>query len=181
MTASGPNIEAAIQACARGDQRALKLIYEREGPRMLGVAMRLIKRRALAEEIVHDAFLSIWRHAAKFDPERGSGMTWIYAILRNRALTILRDESRTELSNEPIGEETASEDASPEKIILGLSDAKALRHCLEKLEEKRRHAVVLAYTEGLSHGELAGRLGLPLGTVKSWLRRSLLTLKECLQ
>lgn len=181
MTATGPTIEAALQACAGGDQQALKLIYEREGPRMLGVATRLIKRRALAEEVVHDAFLSIWRHAARFDPERGSGLTWIYAILRNRALTILRDEKRTELSDDPVGEETASDEPGPEKIILGLSDAKALRHCLEKLDEKRRHAVVLAYTEGLSHGELAGKLGLPLGTVKSWLRRSLLTLRECLQ
>lgn len=181
MTASGFSIETALAQCARGDQRALKLIYEHEGPRMLGVATRLIKRRSLAEEAVHDAFVSIWRHAARFDPAKGSGLTWIYAILRNRSLTILRDEGRTELSDEPVAEETASEEASPEKIVLGLSDAKALKHCLERLDQKRRDAILLAYCEGLSHGELAGRLGLPLGTVKSWLRRSLMTLRECLQ
>lgn len=181
MTTPAMTIEDALRRCAAGDQQALKVIYDREGPRMLGVATRLIRRRALAEEAVHDAFLSIWRHAARFDAAKGSGMTWIYTILRNRALSILRDEKRTELSDTPVAEETASEDAGPDQIVLGLSDAKALRHCLERLEARQRHAVVLAYTEGLSHGELAGRLGLPLGTIKSWLRRSLMTLRECLQ
>lgn len=181
MSAEGFSIEAALKRCAEGDQQGLRAIYDREGPRMLGVATRLIRRRALAEEAVHDALLSIWRHAGRFDPQRGSGLTWIYTILRNRALTILRDESRTELVDSPIGEETAADEDSPEKIVSGLSDARALRHCLEQLDAKRRNAIVLAYTEGLSHGELAGRLRIPLGTVKSWLRRSLMTLKDCLK
>lgn len=181
MTAEQFSIESALRACAGGDSLALKAIYEREGPRMLGIANRMLRRRALAEEAVHDAFLAIWRHASRFDAGKGAGATWIYTILRNRALSILRDESRMELSEEPVGEDMESDDPDPEKIVLGLSDAGALRHCLERLETKRRHAIVLAYTEGLSHGELAGRLGMPLGTVKSWLRRGLLTLKECLQ
>ncbi|RDJ20980.1 RNA polymerase subunit sigma [Bosea caraganae] len=173
-------IEAALRACASGDKLALKRIYEAESARMLGVAQRLLKRRALAEEAVQDAFVLIWRHAARFDPERGSGLTWIYAILRNRALSILRDEKRTETSDTPVAEQTASEEDDPETVMSKLSDAKALRACLEQLPEQRRGIVLLAFVQGLTHGEIAGRLKLPIGTVKSWIRRSLLALKECL-
>lgn len=173
-------IETALLACAAGDKNALRRIYEAESPRMLGVAQRLLRRRALAEEAVQDAFVLIFRHAARFDPERGAGLTWIYAILRNRALSILRDEKRTETSDTPVAEETASEEDDPETVMAKLSDATALRGCLEKLPPQRRGLVLLAFVQGLTHGEIAGRLKLPLGTVKSWIRRSLLTLKECL-
>lgn len=173
-------IEIALLACAAGDKTALRRIYEAESPRMLGVAQRLLKRRALAEEAVQDAFVLIFRHAARFDPERGAGLTWIYAILRNRSLSILRDEKRTETSDTPIAEETASEEADPETVMAKLSDASALRACLERLPPQRRGLVLLAFVQGLTHGEIAGRLKLPLGTVKSWIRRSLLSLKECL-
>ncbi|KRE23872.1 RNA polymerase subunit sigma [Bosea sp. Root483D1] len=173
-------IETALLACAAGDKSALRRIYEVESPRMLGVAQRLLKRRALAEEAVQDAFVLVWRHAARFDPERGAGLSWIYAILRNRSLSILRDEKRTETSDTPIAEETASEEDDPETVMAKLSDATALRACLEMLPPQRRGLVLLAFVQGLTHGEIAGRLKLPLGTVKSWIRRSLLSLKECL-
>lgn len=173
-------IEIALLACAAGDKNALRRIYEAESPRMLGVAQRLLKRRALAEEAVQDAFVLIFRHAGRFDPERGAGLTWIYAILRNRSLSILRDEKRTETSDTPIAEETASEEDDPETVMAKLSDATALRGCLEMLPPQRRGLVLLAFVQGLTHGEIAGRLKLPLGTVKSWIRRSLLSLKECL-
>jgi RNA polymerase sigma factor (sigma-70 family) len=173
-------IETALLACAAGDKIALRRIYETESPRMLGVAQRLLKRRALAEEAVQDTFVLIFRHAGRFDPERGAGLTWIYAILRNRALSILRDEKRTETSDTPIAEETASEEDDPETVMAKLSEASALRACLEMLSPQRRSLVLLAFVQGLTHGEIAGRLKLPLGTVKSWIRRSLLSLKECL-
>ncbi len=173
-------IEAALLACAAGDKTALRRIYEAESPRMLGVAQRLLKRRALAEEAVQDVFVLIFRHAGRFDPERGAGLTWIYAILRNRSLSILRDEKRTETSDTPIAEETASEEDDPETVMAKLSDASALRGCLEMLSPQRRGLVLLAFVQGLTHGEIAGRMKLPLGTVKSWIRRSLLSLKECL-
>jgi RNA polymerase sigma factor (sigma-70 family) len=175
-----PDIDAALLACASGDKSALRRIYDAECPRMIGVAQRLLRRRALAEEAVQDAFVLIWRHAARFDPQRGAGLTWIYAILRNRALSILRDEKRTELSETPIADETASEEDDPETVMTKLSDAKALHACLETLPEQRRGLVLLAFVQGLTHGEIAGRLKLPIGSVKSWIRRSLITLKECL-
>jgi RNA polymerase sigma-70 factor (ECF subfamily) len=147
---------------------------------MLGVATRLLRRRSLAEEAVHDTFLQVWQHASSFDTTRGNAHTWLYAILRNRALNILRGEARTELTEdfEPMG--LASEDESPEAVVLHLSTTSALKRCLERLNPIQRQAVVLAYVHGLSHGELAGRLDVPLGTMKSWMRRSLVALRECM-
>lgn len=172
--------EAALTACAAGNRQAFHALYEREGGKMLGVAMRLLKRQSLAEDAVQDAFVNIWNKAASFDPAAGSARGWIYTILRNRALNMLRIENRLDLQDdfEPMG--LASEDADPETVILGLSDASALKRCLETLDPQRRSLVVLAYIHGLTHGELAGRLGVPLGTMKSWIRRSLLSLKECM-
>ncbi len=147
---------------------------------MLGVAMRLLRRRALAEEAVHDTFLQVWRKADSFDPARGDARSWLYAILRNRALNILRGETRTDLVEdfEPMG--LTSQEENAEAVMLRLSDAGSLKRCLERLEPTRRQAITLAYIHGLSHGELAGRLGVPLGTIKSWIRRSLLALRECM-
>lgn len=176
----GTGIEQALAACAGGDKNALRRIYDQECPRMIGVAQRMLKRRALAEEAVQDSFILIWRHAGRFDPQRGSGLTWIYAILRNRTLSILRDERRMETDENPIGAEAASDDDDPETVMAKLSDAEALRGCLETLPAARRGMVLLAFAQGLSHGEIAGRLGMPLGTVKSWIRRSLIALRECL-
>ncbi|MCW1840673.1 sigma-70 family RNA polymerase sigma factor [Prosthecomicrobium hirschii] len=178
--AEGVETEVLLAGCAAGDRSALARIYAAEAGRMLGVAERILKRRALAEEAVQDAFVQIWRRADSFDPRLGRGRSWIYAILRNRALNILRSEARTDLVEEPDDLERPSEGDDPETMVLKLSEASALRRCLERLDTRRRAALVLAYTEGLSHGELAGRLGMPLGTVKSWIRRSLSTLKECL-
>lgn len=169
-----------LRACAGGDRAALKQLYEQEAPRMLGVAIRLLKRRPLAEEAVQDAFVLIWRHAASFDPARGEAQAWLYTLLRNRCLSILRTENRLETRDDPVGEDQASPEDDPETVLSKLSDQKALRHCLERLEPQRRQAVLMAFVQGLTHGELAGRLGMPLGTLKSWIRRSLLTLRECL-
>jgi RNA polymerase sigma factor (sigma-70 family) len=170
----------ALRLCALGDRAGLRTIYDAEGPRMVGVAVRIVRRQALAEEAVHDAFVQIWERAASFDPNRGHARSWLYAVVRHRALNILRGEARTDLVEdfEPMGLTSPEDD--PEAIVSRLSDAGALRRCLEGLAPARRRLIVLAYVHGLSHGELAGRLGMPLGTVKSWVRRSLLSLRECL-
>ncbi len=173
-------LDEALRGCAAGDRAALRAIYDLEAPRMLGVALRLLRRRPLAEEAVHDTFVQVWQRASTFDAARGHARTWLYAVLRNRALNILRGESRTDLVEdfEPMG--LVSDDESPETIALRLSDTGALKRCLERLDPARRQAILLAYVHGLSHGEIAGRLGVPLGTMKSWIRRSLLSLRECM-
>lgn len=179
-SAEDADLARALDGCARGERAALKAIYDALAPRMVGVALRMLRRRDLAEEVVHDTFLRIWDKAATFDPARGGAQTWIFAILRHRALNVLRGEARTDLVDdfEPLG--LAAPEPDGESVVAALSEAGALRRCLERLEPQRRDAIVLAYIRGLSHGELAGRLGQPLGTVKSWIRRGLLALRECM-
>jgi RNA polymerase sigma factor (sigma-70 family) len=170
----------ALRRCAAGERSALRAVYDAEAPRMTGVAMRLLRRRALAEEAVHDTFMQVWQRAATYDPARGEARTWLYAILRHRALNILRTEARVDLVDdfEPLG--LVSEEENAEALVLRLSDNSALRRCLDRLDPTRKQAILLAYAHGLTHGELAGRLNVPLGTMKSWIRRSLLQLRECL-
>ena len=169
-------VAAAIARCAAGERAALRVIYDIEAGRMVGVARRMLRRQDLAEEAVQDAFMRLWRSARTFDPQKGAARSWLYAILRNCALTILRDESRF-TADEDVGEQAAP---MTENALTRLPENSALRRCLERLDAQRRAVVVLAYVHGLSHGELAGRLGVPLGTVKSWVRRSLISLQECM-
>jgi RNA polymerase sigma factor (sigma-70 family) len=169
-------LTAALARCAGGDRAALRLIFDMEAARMTGVAFRILRRRDLAEEAVQEAFLRIWRLARSFDPARGNGRTWIYAVLRNRALSLLQDEARYPVSDE----DSPWPDASAEAAFALLPETSALRRCLEQLDLTRRTAVILAYAHGMSHGELAGKLGVPLGTAKSWTRRGLLSLQECM-
>lgn len=169
-------LSAAIVRCASGERSALRVIYDLEAARMTGVALRILRRRDLAEDAVHDAFMRIWRGAKSFDPARGEASSWLYAIVRNRALTILRDEGRHDIGAD--APEIAPPDAAV--AVARLPETSALRRCLEQLDARRRTAVVLAYVHGLSHGELAGKLGVPLGTAKSWIRRGLISLQECM-
>jgi RNA polymerase sigma-70 factor (ECF subfamily) len=173
-TATEAQVAAAIIRCAAGERAAVRVIYDLEAARMVGVARRILKRQDLAEEAVQDCFMRVWRAARSFDPQKGAARSWLYTILRNCALSILRDEGRFVSDDEKI-EDTASESA-----MSLLPESNALRRCLEQLDPERRSVVVLAYVHGLSHGELAGKLGVPLGTVKSWVRRSLISLQECM-
>lgn len=176
---SGMEHAELIAACARRDRLALRSLLEMEGPRMLGIAVRILRRKDLAEDALQDAFLQIWRKADSYDPSKGSARAWIYAILRNRSLNMLRDGAR----------EAVTEDDKLERRIDGgeLNDAwemlghdSDLRRCLAQLETEKRSAVLMSYVWGYTHGEIAGRLSAPLGTVKAWVRRGLSSLRECM-
>ena len=167
-------LAAALARCASGDRAALQMIYASEAPKMIGVARRILFRTDLAEEAVHDAFVRIWRSAASFDPHRGSARGWLYAVVRNRALSIHRNEHRYDASDE------SALYIDCEATVTRMPETSALRRCLERIDRPRRDVVVLAYVHGMSHGELAGRLKVPLGTVKSWVCRSLFSLQECM-
>lgn len=174
--AGNAQLTAALVRCAGGDRTALRVIFDTEAARMIGVAFRILRRRDLAEEAVQEAFLRIWRLAQSFDPERGSARTWIYTVLRNRALTLLNDEAKYPA----LEEHNPWPEISANEAFASLPETSALHRCLEQLDLKRREAVILAYAHGMSHGELAGKLGVPLGTAKSWTRRGLLSLQECM-
>ncbi|SFL26168.1 RNA polymerase sigma-70 factor, ECF subfamily [Bradyrhizobium sp. NFR13] len=167
-------LSAALARCAAGDHAALQMIYNSEAPKMIGIARRILFRQDLAEEAVHDAFVRIWSAAASFDPHRGSARGWLYAVVRKPALSIHRNEHRYDASDD------SALDIDCAATVTRMPETSALRKCLEGIDRPRRDAVVLAYVHGMNYGELAGRLKVPLGTVKSWVRRSLFSLQECM-
>lgn len=174
--------DAALEACARGERFALRAIYDREARWLLAVAQRIVRDAELAEDVLQDAFLQIWQRAGTFRRDMGSGRGWIYTVVRHRALDEVR-RKRPELSLgddfEAVAEAAAHSDAA--QADTGWPhDEEALAHCLAQLDDPKRQCVVDAYVEGYTHEQIAQKLSKPVGTVKSWIRRGLLALKECL-
>jgi len=171
--------EANLAACANGDRGALRALYEREGRWLMGVAVRIVRDRALAEEVLQEAFLQIWKGAATFDASRGSGRGWIYTVVRHRALQEIRRGGH-EFNVDVEELENLAHDQQPRDSDEPGIGTKELEHCLQQLEPKKRACIVHAFIEGYTHEQIASKLDTPLGTVKSWVRRGLLSLKECL-
>ena len=166
-------LAATLARCAAGTRAALHVIYDSEAPRMIGVARRILYRQDLAEEAVHDAFIRIWRGAAGFDPHRGSAAAGSNAVVRNR-------RSASIAINTAMKPRTKARRIDCEATLSRMPETSALRRCLERIDRPRRDVVVLAYVHGMSHGELAGRRGFRSAPVKSWVRRSLFALQECM-
>lgn len=182
ITDQSEDLEAAIRACAGGDRAGLQRIFDREAGRLVAVAERILRRRDLAEEVVQEAFIRIWKNAHQYAPERGSARGWINAIVRNRALNLLRDGKREELVAEDRLESLQDSDQLDQIMASWhrLDRNSRLRECLGALDETKRHGILMAYVGGYTHGEIAGRLRIPLGTTKSWIRRGLSALRECM-
>jgi len=173
--------EALLQACASGDKTALHSLYRETAPQLFGLALRILRSRELAEEIVQDSFVLVWRNAHTFDPGRGAAMAWLARIVRNRCIDVIRQRGReTPLDHASI--ENCEDPASSPADLAALSrDARRLHDCLDELEECPRKILKLVYYEGMTYKEVAVHVGLPLGTVKSWVRRSLIRLRGCLE
>jgi RNA polymerase sigma-70 factor (ECF subfamily) len=177
-TTATEDAEALLARCAGGDRIAFRLLYDRWGSRLYGIALRITRQDAMAADATQDAFVQIWQQAHRFDPARGGAEAWLIGILRYRALDIVRRRSREVTGQEP----EEREDETPDALarLVHSAEGAALYRCLKALEEDRRRLVMLAFVDGLSHSELAARMNAPLGTVKSWIRRSLVSLRECL-
>jgi RNA polymerase sigma-70 factor (ECF subfamily) len=175
-------LERLLDAAARGDRQAFATLYARSSAKLFAVALRILKRRDRAEEVLQDAFLNIWNHAGDYRPERGAATTWMASIVRNRALDYLRrDRPQVSLDEAPGHEAWTDPGLNPLEQTLENAEARRIKACLDELDEKPRQAILKAYYEGLTHEELATRLEAPLGTIKSWVRRGLLRLKGCLE
>ena len=169
-----------LRRTAERDQLAFAALYQQTAPQLFGVALRISGRRETAEEILQESFAAAWEKATDFDPRRGSAMGWLVSIVRNNAVDQVRrqaarPEGRALGDSEPL----LAILAGPDRADRG-AEMHALQHCLDQLEEMPRRAVLLAYLYGLTRDELAERLCVPVGTVKSWVRRSLERLQRCL-
>lgn len=181
--------------CALGDREAFRRLYEATAPRLLGVIAQLVGRGALAEDLLQDVYVRVWRAAGQYRAGAGSPMAWLAASARYRAIDHLRARgARPELaiSELPVHGDAAEADddptarlpdpsPGPARALEAGAEAGAVRQCLSTLQGAQQQSIALAYYQGLSHGEIATHLGAPLGSVKTWVRRGLIALKACLE
>jgi RNA polymerase sigma factor (sigma-70 family) len=184
MDAEAPRsqLAAALARVAAGDRAALRLVYQDTSAKLFGVCLRILNDRSEAEDVLQDVYVTVWRKAAAFDPGRASPITWLVAIARNRAIDRLRS-SAVSRRMEPIESADAVSDPSPaalERVELAQQQQR-LAGCLEELEARQATAIRTAFLDGATYEELAARMSVPLGTMKSWIRRGLLKLRACLE
>ncbi len=174
-----PALDGLLNRVAGGDRDALRALYLRQSTRLFGVAMIILRDRSAAADALQSSFVRIWQRAGQFDPNRGDASAWLGAIVRHAALDAVRRRGREIPSDDPnLGDAEVAPDALAR---LEASEAKARLHdCLQRLDGRNREGILLAFVHGLSHPQIAERLGEPLGTVKSWIRRGLLMLRTCM-
>lgn len=181
-SATEAQLTAWIEAIVERDERALAALYDATFSRVFGLVRRIVRDAALAEEVVEDAYFQVWRQSVRFDPARGKALTWVLAMARSRAIDALRREARFE--HDSLDEDGHPETASPmlpSDELLDLARHRAdLHQALMLLGAQPRQLVSLSFFRGLSHEEIAEQTKLPLGTVKSQIRRALLALREAL-
>lgn len=174
-----------LSRTALADEQAFALLYRHTSSHLFGVALRIVRDRSVAEEILQEAFINVWHHAGSYAAARSQPLTWLTAVVRNRCLDHVRRRELTTVTLTPgdddgPGFDIAGGDPSPADLLLAGADAQSVRDCVEGLTGSTRQAIALAFFQGLSHAELAAHLREPLGTVKSWVRRGLEKLKGCL-
>src|SRR5215472_3681471 len=170
-----------LGAVARGDETAFERVYEATRAKLYGVLLRILGRPALAEEVMHETYLKIWKTADLFDPTTASPITWMVAIARNRAIDIVRKRGDLSFEEEMEAPEPAA-DAPPPPLARRemTAELKRLLSCLGRLDPEKQRIVLLAYYSGWSRDQLAAKLDIPVNTITTWLRRSLLEIRECM-
>ncbi|MFO0624292.1 MAG: sigma-70 family RNA polymerase sigma factor [Polyangiales bacterium] len=167
-----------LERVARGERDALLTLHDRLGPMMLAVALRITRDRAVAEEVVQESLLTVWREAAAFDRARGTAASWLLTLVRNRAIDALRARRRrTSLEDRSAGEPLEGS-TSPEQHSSEAERAAAVRVALSRLRPELRLALELAYYSGRSHSEIAADLNIPLGTIKTRIATAVKCLRE---
>lgn len=180
MVSPAASLEQLIAGVARGEEAAFGGLYQATSSKLYAVAVRILRDREVAEEVLQEAYFRVWERAKDYDPAVASPLTWLGAIVRNRALDELRRRSARPQGDSDGLDTIESEDEHPIDAIGRQEDIARLMRCLEGLEPEKRQIVRLAYLDGLSRDELAKKFGRPEGTIKTWLHRSLAQLKGCL-
>jgi len=173
---------AALARVAGGDRAALQIVYQDTSAKLFGVCLRILNDRSEAEDVLQEVYLTVWRKAASFDPARASPITWLVAIARNRSIDRLRAAVGGRRMD-PIDAAEEVRDPAPAavELIEAAQQSSRLGLCLEQLESRQSIAIRAAFLDGNTYEELAERMKVPLGTMKSWIRRGLLKLRDCLE
>lgn len=177
---SGPaEISELIARCSLRDRQAFRMLYQRTSAKLFGVVLRILKNRAEAEEAIQEVYIKIWQRADRYQAGQSSPISWLVAIARNHALDMVR--ARRPAADE-LDEAMQIADAGPdpERLAQASQEGERIETCLATLEPEKAEAVRGAYLEGYSYDELAQRYSVPLNTMRTWLRRSLIKLRECL-
>lgn len=173
-------LESLIAAVATGDRAAYARLYERTSAKLFGIALRILKDRGRAEEVLQETFIAVWRNASSYSPDKARPMTWLITIARNKALDVVRMRREVALDPSEDGQDPLAAIADPFDAEASFADRDALSRCLGLLDETHRHCILLAYCEGWSREELAERFDKNVNTIKTWLHRGLASLKGCL-
>jgi RNA polymerase sigma factor (sigma-70 family) len=175
-------LQGWIERITRQDEAALNALYEATVGRVYGLSLRITRNAELAEEVTEDAFWQVWRQAPRFDPTRGTALAWILTMARSRALDALRarDPAIATEDMTAVLDAKGGSDDSPEDLLSAVQSEHRLHSALEQLDPQPRQLIALAFFRGLTHDEIASHTGMPLGTVKSHIRRGLNTLRSLL-
>lgn len=176
----GGNLASLLQSTARGDRAAFSSLYARTSAKLYGICLRLLGSEAEAQDILQDVYVTVWQKAGRFDAARASPITWLAVLTRNKAIDRLRQRRAP---TEDLDAADAVRDEAPLAfdVIDQQRHTARLKDCLDKLDERPRAMIRSAFLDGASYPQLAEREGVPLGTVKSWIRRGLQRLKGCLE
>jgi len=169
-----------LEAVARRDGAAFERLYNATRAKLYGVLLRILGRPELAEEVMQETYLKIWKIAGQFNPALASPITWMVAIARNRAIDIVRKRDEISIEVVPEALSVADESAQPLGRREMTEELRRLLSCLGKLDPEKQRIVLLAYYSGWSREQLSKKLDIPVNTIKTWLRRSLLEIRECM-
>lgn len=176
---SPEDVEALIARLPLGDRAAFAALYDMTSAKLFAVCLRVLKDRAAADDAMQETYIKVWHAAPRFVPGRGNAMSWLTTIARNSAIDRLRARRRGETGTEA-AEALPAPGGGPEAAAVARSEAERIMACLAELQPEHREAVVAVYLDGLSYADLAERQAMPLNTVRTWLRRSLQRLRECM-
>jgi RNA polymerase sigma factor (sigma-70 family) len=174
------DLATLIAATARRDDPAFAALYARTSAKLLGTILRIVRDRAVAEDVLQEVYLRVWQNAATYAPESGRPMTWLIAIARYRAIDVVRQRRFDTLPPNPDGSDPLDSVAEPRDREREFIDIDRLRLCLGQLEAPQRRCLLEAYYEGYSREELASRFDKPVNTIKTWLHRGAQALRTCL-
>ncbi|GAC1589309.1 MAG: sigma-70 family RNA polymerase sigma factor [Sphingomicrobium sp.] len=169
-----------IAGTSRGDQAAFERLYAATRAKLFGVVLRILRRQDLTEEVIQEVYVKIWKSAERFDPSVASPITWMVTIARNRAIDIVRRRTEISIEDESSAMDVAADTADPLASREMTEELKRVLECVGRLEPDRQKLLLLAYYNGWSRQQLAAKFDQPVNTVKTWLRRSMLDVRNCL-